>query len=143
MQVTPSGYTIAQFCQLMEQTTIKVNRDYQRTAQAWPLAARSYLIDTVLSGYPMPKISLYQKTDVKKRSTFMEIVDGQQRSQAISDFFKGTLRLSGNTQWAGKTYAQLSEEDQGKFLNYHITTDIFVGATDNDIRQMFKRINSY
>lgn len=127
----------------MQAGSIVVNRDYQRTEEVWPPAARSYLIDTILLGYPLPKISLFQKTDLRSRQTIKEIVDGQQRSNAILDFYTDSLRLTAKTVFAGKTYSQLEEPYKQKFLDYYLTADLFVGATEEDIRQVFRRINSY
>lgn len=127
----------------MDKGDIVINRDYQRSPKVWPPAARSYLIDTVLSGYPIPKISLYQKTDLKSRRTIKEIVDGQQRSAAIRAFFANELRMSGKSAFSGRTYSQLEEADQQKFVDYTLSVDIFIGAVEADIRQVFRRINSY
>ena len=93
MQVTPSTFTIAEYCQQMREKSIIVNHDYQRSDKVWPPAARSYLIETILLGFPIPKLSLYQTTDLKTKKTKKEIVNGQQRSQAISDFLEGASGL--------------------------------------------------
>lgn len=143
MQVTPTTYTIAEFCGQLQRGEITINREYQRSPKVWPPAARSYLIDTILHGYPIPKLSLYQKTDLKSRKTIKEIVDGQQRSQAILDFFSDKLRLSGKTDFSGNTFSTLDEPLQRRFVEYPLSTDVFVGAVDNEIRQVFRRINSY
>lgn len=127
----------------MKAKSIVVNHDYQRSDQVWPPAARSYLIETILLGFPIPKLSLYQTTDLKTRKTRKEIVDGQQRSQAISDFLAGTFRLTGKGPFGGKLFNQLEEPDQQRFVDYALTVDVFVGATSNEIRQVFRRMNSY
>lgn len=143
MQVTSTTFTIAEYCQQMKDHSIVVNHDYQRTDQVWPPAARSYLIETILLGFPVPKFSLYQLTDLKTRKTKKEIVDGQQRSRAILDFFDGDFRLTGKGPFSGKTYSQLSEAEQQRFVDYIITIDLFVGATPHEVRQVFRRMNSY
>jgi hypothetical protein len=143
MQVTPTTFTVADYCTAMKSGEIFPNKEYQRSDQVWPAAARSYLIDTILSGYPIPKLSLAQKTDLKSRKTFKEIVDGQQRSQAILDFFEGHLRLTSKSEFSGKKYGTLDEEYQQRFLEYPLSVDLFVGATPPDIREVFRRINSY
>jgi hypothetical protein len=127
----------------MASGAITVNRDYQRTSKVWPPAARSYLMDTILLGYPIPKLSLYQKTDLRTRRTVKEIVDGQQRSQAILDFFTDKFRITGKSEFSGRTYSDLDEDAQQKFIEYQLSVDVFVGATDADIRQVFRRMNSY
>ncbi len=143
MQVTSTSFTIAEYSDQMHAGTIVINRNYQRTDAVWPPAARSYLIDTILKGFPMPKFSLSQQTDLKSRKTVKEIVDGQQRSKAILDFFDGKLRLSGKSEFSGKLFSQLEPEDQQRFIDYSITADVFVGATENEIREVFRRMNSY
>ena len=144
VETTLSGFTVAEYCDQMREGHIIINRDYQRSPKVWPTAARSYLIDTILSGYPIPKVSLFQKTDLKSRRTIKEIVDGQQRSQAILDFFEDKLRIGGSeSEFAGRVFSSLEEPDQARFLAYHIAADLFVHATDEDIRQLFRRMNSY
>jgi Protein of unknown function DUF262 len=143
MQVNPNTFTVAEYCDQMASGAIVVNKEYQRSSKVWPPAAKSFLIDTILCGFPMPKLSLYQKTDVKSRKTLKEIVDGQQRSQAIQAFYADELRISGHTEFAGKRFTQLKEEDQQRFLSYGLPVDVFVGATDSEIREVFRRINSY
>ena len=143
MQVTTTSYTIAEYCQQMLEKNVTVNREYQRSSKVWPAAARSYLIDTILSGFPIPKLSLYQKTDLRTRRTIKEIVDGQQRSNAILDFFNDDLRITGKHRFSGSRFSNLQEEDQHRFLEYALSCDIFVGATDPEVRQVFQRMNSY
>jgi hypothetical protein len=143
MDTKSSVMTIADICDQLKVGSITVNRAYQRTSKVWPPAARSYLIDTILNDYPVPKIALYQKLDLARRKTIREIVDGQQRTASIQDFYNDKLRLSGKSKFSGKTFSQLDEADQRRFLEYALSVDVFVGATENDIRQVFRRMNSY
>ena len=109
-------------------------------------AAKSFLIETILLNYPIPKLSLFQKTDLRSRKTYKEIVDGQQRSRAILEFFEDKFRLSRSceiTEVAGKLYSQLAEEFQQDFLDYSLSVDLFVSANPIEIREVFRRINSY
>jgi hypothetical protein len=143
MQVSGSSFTVAEYCEQMRNGGIVVNHDYQRTDKVWPPAARSYLIETILMGYPVPKMALNQTTDLKTKRTKKEIVDGQQRSQAISDFLDDKFKLSSKSEFGGNIFSQLEPEQQQKFVEYILTVDLFVGATPEDIRQVFRRINSY
>ncbi|WP_460942889.1 DUF262 domain-containing protein [Okibacterium endophyticum] len=123
-----------------------MNRDYQRSDTVWPLVAKSFLIETILLDYPVPKMSLHQKLDIVSRDVHKEIVDGQQRSRAIRDFYEGKLRLSRTTlaaEFAGRTLSELSEEAQAQFLNYGLNFDIFVNARDEEVREVFRRMNSF
>ncbi len=126
----------------MARGEVVVNREYQRSGSIWPPAARSYLIETIILGYPMPKLALHLKTDIRSRKTVKEIVDGQQRSRAIFAFFSDEFAIT-QGKFAGKRLSQLDEEDQRAFLDYSISVDLFVGATQDEIREVFRRINSY
>lgn len=143
MRVTPSSFTIAEYCQQMANKNIVVNRNYQRSNKVWPVAARSFLIDSILSGFPIPKLSLFQKTDLRTRNTVKEIVDGQQRSHAILDFFNDAFRITYKGNFYGNSYSRLTPEEQQRFLDYQLSIDVFVDATDADIRELFRRVNSY
>lgn len=138
--------TIADYCSAFERTEVQIDRTYQRSPDVWPLPARSYLIETILKGFPIPKLALHQVTDLKSRKTTKYVVDGQQRSSAILAFFKNEFRLSRNIELAGaanRTYLQLSDEHQGIFLAYLLYFDQFEAAADEDVREYFRRVNSF
>jgi hypothetical protein len=143
MKITSTQMTLAEYCGQMENKTIVVNRDYQRSPKRWPSAARSFLIDTILQGYPIPKVILAQRTNLVTKKTTKEIVDGQQRSMAVYDYFKNQYAIVGDSPFGGARFNNLPEEAQQAFLDYSIGTDIFTGAVDADIRQTFRRMNSY
>jgi hypothetical protein len=142
LKTNPTTYTIAQYCDMLDRKQIIVNSNYQRSPQVWPIAAKSNLIDTILTGYPIPKIILSQTTDLETKKTLMEVVDGQQRTRAIQEFFRGEVRLSRGT-YVGNTFDDLEEHQQRDFLDYVISADVFASATKEDIREVFRRINSY
>jgi hypothetical protein len=146
MDVSITQYTVADFCAYLAAGEIAVNHEYQRGSKVWPPAARSFLIETLLMGYPIPKIYLSQLTDIKTRKTRKEIVDGQQRSGAIQDFYENKFKLRRSAvpeAAANKTYDELDDDLKHKFLNYSITADLLIGGTDADIREVFRRMNSY
>jgi hypothetical protein len=121
MEVIPAAYSVAEYCQQMARREIRVNQEYQRSDKVWPPPARSFLIETMLLGYPMPKLSLHQVTDVRSRTSTKEVVDGQQRSKAIFGYFNDEFRLSRSLELEdirGKRFSDLDEEYQHKFLDY-------------------------
>ena len=80
------------------------------------------------------------------RKTFREIVDGQQRSKAIFDFFGDAFRLSRTLEtedFRCRRYSDLDEEDQTRFVDYPLSADVFVAASPDEIRETFRRMNSY
>jgi len=143
MNVVPTHITVADFCQGIERGEIVVNPKYQRSDKVWPQAARTFLIETILLHYPMPKFSLYQKIDLTSKKMFKEIVDGQQRSSAIFDFYKGKLELSEESdleEFAGKSYANLDDDAKQNFLDYALNVDLIVDAKPDQVREIFRRI---
>jgi len=146
MKSLSTSYTVADYCNDMNSHEIVVNRDYQRSDKVWPPVARSYLIESILLDYPIPKLFLYPITDLKSKKTIKEIVDGQQRSQAIVDFYNNILRISVKSTYLearGKLYQQLDEELQSNFLSYSLSVDLLQQATPDEIRESFRRMNSY
>jgi hypothetical protein len=133
MVVTSTSFTIAEYCEQMQAGRIIINRNYQRSSKVWPPAARSYLIDTILCGYSIPKLSLYQITDLKTRQTIKEIVDGQQRSRAILDFFEDKLRLTSNSAFSGATYTKLEETLQQKFVSYQLSVSLIPMSVEVEV----------
>lgn len=146
MNKVSTQFTVADYCKGMKRNEIIVNKEYQRSDQVWPPVARSYLIETILKGFPIPKLYLHQVTEVKSRETHKEIVDGQQRSAAIFGFFNGEFRISNsaeNEDVQNRKYSELDEEYQQAFLDYAIDADLFVSATSAEVVEVFRRMNSY
>lgn len=146
MRIVPIQMTAADYCRAIERGEIVVNKDYQRSDKVWPLVARSFLIETVLLNFPIPKLALHQVTDLRSKKTVKAIVDGQQRTRAILDFYLGELRLSRGLELeeaAGRTYSELEDNLQSAFLDYALSFDLFVAATVDDVREVFRRMNLF
>jgi hypothetical protein len=120
-----------------------INETFQRHS-IWTTAAKTYLVDTVLNELPMPKIYIRTKIDIKTKTTLREVVDGQQRVRALCEFGNGKLRLTSRSErFAGETYESLNEDDQSKFLAYTLSVEQLLNASDDDVIDMFARLNSY
>jgi uncharacterized protein DUF262 len=146
VDIVDTHFTILDYCTALGRNEIQVNRDYQRSDKVWPDAAKSFLIESILLGYPVPKLSIFQKLDVKGKTTIKEIVDGQQRSMAILDYYHSRYQLArtiDTEELVGEAYETLPDEYKEKFLNYRLSVDLFVGATPESIREVFRRMNSY
>jgi Protein of unknown function DUF262 len=146
MKVNHVSMTVADYCAAFRRREVVVDTTYQRSSEVWPDRARSYLIETILKGFPVPKLTLHQRTDLKTKKTTKFVVDGQQRSRAMVDFYENRLTLtrSLDTEDAGgRTYDGLSEDLQQVFLSYSLDFDQFEAATENDVREYFRRINSF
>lgn len=136
-------YRIADFLAWHGDGLLILNPSFQR-GPVWRASARIFLIDTILRGFPIPKIFIRTHIDAVTKKTRREVVDGQQRLRAIIDFANDKLRLSAKAQeFKGKTYSSLDPEDQEKFLSYAIAADQLVNAADRDVLEAFSRLNSY
>lgn len=146
LNIATTNYTIAQLRTAIEDKHLTINRDYQRSDEVWPVFARSLLVETVLLGYPMPKLIIRQRTDLKSLKTYAEIVDGQQRTRALLDFLEGKFELVNNLETEhlrGKAFNALEDEDRERFITYTVGADLLVGATDVEVIEVFRRMNSY
>lgn len=120
------------------------NKEYQRGSGIWPAGPRSYFIDTVLSGFPFPKIYFFEYLDKATRKTKRELVDGQQRISSIVSFVEDKFALTSvSKRFSGMRFSELQPEDQDHFLSYPISVDVIRNATRQEILEMFKRMNAY
>jgi len=145
MKANASPMSVADYCSALQEKKIIVNSDYQRKDGLWTAPARSFFIESILLEYPIPKLFVYAKLDLKTKGVIKEIVDGQQRSQALMMFYENKLILSKNLETEelrGMRYNKLSEEWQTKFLSYQLPVDQFSGVPENEVREAFRRMNA-
>jgi hypothetical protein len=93
----------------------------------------------------MPKVFMRQYLDDSGR-TIREIVDGQQRIRTILAYLAGgfpIMHVHGKDDFGDKYYEDLPPVSQDNFLNYCISVDLLVGATDIDVLDIFARLNTY
>ncbi len=137
-------YSINDFKEWNKNKTLLLAPKFQRRS-VWTDKARSYLIDTILRDLPMPKVFMRQYIDETER-TIREIVDGQQRIRSILNYLAGgfpVMRVHGKDEFGGKYYEDLTKETQEDFLNYGISVDLLIGATDIEVLGIFARLNTY
>lgn len=140
-----SPMSVGDYCKSLNDGLITVNDDYQRNAGIWSSYAKSFFIESILLAYPIPKIFLYSKVDLKARSTIKEIVDGQQRSHTLQSFYNKKFKLSTKIETEelrGKNYNQLPEEFQSNFISYSLPIDEFRGVQPAEIQESFRRMNA-
>ena len=142
--VRRQNFKVAEFLRLSERDQLILQPKFQRR-EAWEYAARSYLIDTVVRGLPMPKVYVRRIVHPKTRLGAYEVVDGQQRLKAIVDFHGGQLILSKrhNPDLGGTTFETLPDAAQRAFLDYEVSTEVMEDATDPEVWAMFERLNTY
>jgi uncharacterized protein with ParB-like and HNH nuclease domain len=102
MDVFPKPLTAVSAFKRMNKGEIDLAPEYQR-GKVWSRKRQALLIDSMLRGYDLPKFYLREVPEGPD-----EVVDGQQRLNAIAAFFANELPLpreSGDL--AGKRYEQL------------------------------------
>lgn len=136
--------TVSDLVQWNEKKELELSPKYQRN-NVWNDNARSYLIDSIIRGLPIPPIFMRQQVDVTTRRTNREVIDGQQRIRTIIDFVVGetfTIKRSHNKEFGGKTYSDLDPETQEQLLEYEILAEVVNEKDDSVVYDMFARLNS-
>lgn len=140
-------YSINDFLEWKKNNQLELNPKFQRRS-VWTDTARSFLMDTIIRGLPIPKVFIRQKINVTTRSSIREVVDGQQRLRTILSFLNDGFKISKkhNPQYGGLYFSQLNEVDediQAAILNYEISVDLLVNMPDPEVLDVFSRLNSY
>jgi len=139
---------VATLLQLEKSGQLKLQPEFQREG-IWPKAAKSYFIDSILNGRPIPPIYTQRTTSVQTGRSEFAIIDGQQRIRAIQEFLGGGFKLSevgeGSVASAfkGKKFSDLPEGMQQQLWNFDFVVQELSGYSDADIRDIFRRMNKY
>lgn len=137
-------YSVNDFLEWHERKQLILSPKFQRRS-VWKDVAKSFLIDSILRGKPLPKIFIRQITDIKTRTTIREVVDGQQRLRTIIDFINDGFKVKRvhNAEYGERYFSQLDEDAQSEILTYKFSVDTLIGVEDSDIMDIFARLNTY
>lgn len=143
MASIPQTYTISDFIEWNNKKQLVLAPEFQR-GSVWSPTAKVFLIDTILNDLPMPQIFFRTKINALQQTTVREVVDGQQRLRSILEFASGKIRLTSKApKYKGKTYFDLDEADQERFLSYKVPVVQLINANNADVLEVFARLNSY
>lgn len=137
-------YNISEFTKWQSSGELDLSPKFQRN-NVWNDQARSYLIDSILRGLPIPPVFLRQIVDAKINKIFREVIDGQQRLRTIIDYYNDVFSIRGpftDKTTNGKKYSELPDELKESFLEYEIATQIVKSKSDAVIYDMFARLNT-
>lgn len=140
----PEAYSINDLKYWYNRKELDIKPYFQRR-EVWPDKAKSYLIDTILRGLPIPTIYIRQILDIQTDKSTRQIVDGQQRLTTILSYINNgfkVLKLHNET-YGNIYFSDLPGEVKEKFLKYKISVSQVITKDDKIILDMFARINSY
>src|SRR5215831_10815570 len=85
----------------------------------WTEPQKSYLIDTILNGFPIPEIYMQQEVDATGRERHI-VVDGQQRVRACLEFIEGGFAMNGkdSPRWGDMKFDELTEPERKQIYSY-------------------------
>lgn len=160
MKTTLGDLTVRQVLDLKSKQMLVVNAEYQR-GTVWQRPQKKKLIDSVLRGYPIPLIYFHyiQQVAGELRNERFEVIDGQQRINALYEFHEGAFKLfdpaKDNAEarfpdfitrepcpWGGRWFPDLSDELQEQFLNTPLRIVKIETHDPNQARDLFVRLQS-
>jgi Protein of unknown function DUF262 len=139
-----STYTCNDFLSFREAGTLELTARFQRR-EVWKSPARSFFIDTLLRGYPVPPIYIRIAQSEDHGRTIREVIDGQQRLRALLDFVDGKYELTNAVEapWRGRTFEELHVEQQGAIKEFPFICEVLHGISDQRVLEIFARLNTY
>lgn len=147
------GWTIQKLAELLKEKTLNLNPVFQRKS-VWKNKDRSHLLDSILRGYPIPAIILFDRTDDKTERRIYDVIDGKQRLEAVF-LFMGLIRGHEENRYVAKmptvtpdgeevnrkrAWADFDKDEKKCILECQIPVVIVSGGPDL-IRDVFVRIN--
>lgn len=153
--VTKTVFKVGDFVSWAQAGNLDLRPVFQRRS-VWKPGAKSYLIDTVIRGLPIPIVFLRDRLALGSITTTREVVDGQQRLRTILSYINSSLvkdytveqdefKLNKlhNEEFGGMSFSELPPEIQRSIIGYEIPVHIFSADTeDRDILQIFARLNA-
>lgn len=142
---TKSGHiSIAEIREQMAANTLVANQRYQRSAGLWPVSAKSYFIDTILTDFPFQSVYVHEYVSRAFKKVKKDIVDGQQRLTVIKEFLDDGFSLAKTSKnFPGLKFSELDDDTQDAFLAYSVPLITISQASEADILEMFRRMNAF
>jgi len=139
-----STYTTTDFAEWQTAKNLVITPRFQRRA-VWSPQAKSFFIDTLLQGLPVPPIYVRVRQSDDKKKIIREVVDGQQRLKSVLEFIRDEFALSSSLDapYAGHLFSKLTTAQQDKIRTYSFICEVMTGATDAEVLSIFARLNTY
>ena len=132
--------TVAWFKQSHDNDELVMKPPFQRNP-VWTYPQKSYLIDSILNGFPIPEIYMQEFVDENGNQNHV-LIDGQQRIRACLEFIEGGYEIDEESpSWAGMKFDNLSAEGKKKIFAYTFIVRLLPDMPDEEIRGIFQRLN--
>lgn len=154
MDFESSVQTISWLRDRYREGSLQLKPPFQRKP-VWTANQKCYLIESILMGLPIPEIYVQQVTS-SEGDTVYAVVDGQQRVRTVlqfvgadedpdeQEFNKFALdKLEADSEWRNLTFSELSEEAKKRFYGYRFSLRYLNTDSDDQVRDMFKRLNKF
>jgi hypothetical protein len=154
MMFSSSTQTIAWLQDRYREGNLVIKPPYQRKP-VWVARQKCYLIESILEELPVPEIYIQQSTTADGKTTYA-IVDGQQRVRTVLQFIGAELdpeeqeynkftldKLLASSRWRNKAFTDLTTDDKKRFYGYKFSVRYLETDSDDEIRDMFRRLNKY
>jgi hypothetical protein len=141
MKTNPKQRTLGSlYSRLKDKVNLSDDR-FQR-GSVWTVKQEQFLVDSVIRNLDIPKVYFWELKDNKKFQ--FSVVDGQQRLTTLFKFLANQLPLNEEftPKYPCKKYLELPEDLQDDIWNYEITVVYIENATEDDIRDLFLRLNN-
>lgn len=120
---------------------LNINPWYQRRA-VWLRPQKAYLINTIHEQKPVPSIYIRHTIDLEHEKSIKEVVDGQQRVRCLIEYRHDEFAAPHPSYKQQVKYSDLNQNEKKQFLLTALSVGYLVSATDEDVIEIFARINS-
>lgn len=129
------------FKQSHDSGQLQMTPPFQRNP-VWVDRQKSFLIDSVLSGYPIPEVYIQETITPEGTATYI-VVDGQQRLRAVLEFIEGKFSIDtkDSPQWGDMKFDDLSPQDKQKIYQYNFVVRNLPEMAGTLLRSIFQRLN--
>lgn len=160
MELKSEVISVNDILELKRNGMLLVNAEYQRGA-VWSESQQKKLIDSVMRGYPLPLIYLHHKVRsvAGMRNEGLEIIDGQQRINALWTFSEGAFNLFDpikddkqarfpnfvkrkSCPWAHANFLRLEAELKERFLQTPLNVVKVTTDDEDEARDLFIRLQA-
>ena len=158
MQVsTEKEWTVGELIENQRQQILCVDHEYQRGLR-WTDMQKRMFIDSIFRGYSVPAFYFHKRETATTfaTNTYFDIVDGQQRINALHSYCDDAFELLDPSNdsgfhfpnfvkdvpcpWGGKRFTELPKDLQDELMSEKVVVFVITTNNENSIRDLFIRL---